>query len=370
MSPVIDQRGTGKRSSGKSGWGDRFTHFFVPERGPGPMVPAQPERGGRSNRVTRRLTTEKPPPFRPEAVESTKDPTIKERWQALRVQLAVDDAVDEPSERVMLRVALICSTIGLCLLAFLLYAFVFTGLQETRQQRALVNEFQTPQAEKLLTGHVPPEGQPVAVITIPTIGVRQVVVEGSSSADLLRGPGLMIGTAQPGTKGNAVIAGRRTTAGATFAHISTLHPGDSITVVTGLGKFHYRVDQVGTALVGERDPIGPTTSPRLTLVTSNSSFLPSGREYVVAKLVSAPAHAPVPRTAAPATQRALSGDVGSVVPSLLWSLVFGLALAATFVSYRLAPRHIWTVYLLSTPILVALALETFANLFLLLPATL
>jgi len=276
----------------------------------------------------------------------------------------------EREDRSMLAVALTCCTVGICLLAFLVYAYVFTGLQEARQQRALVNQFQSPAEAKLLSGKVPPEGEPAAVLQIPALHLTQVVVEGTSAPDLLKGPGVMIGAALPGTKGNAVIAGRRSTAGSPFARLTSLRPGDRIVVATGLGKFDYRVEQLGSAEAGATDPVGPTRSGQLTLVTSNSGVFPTGRDYVIAKLVSPAATAFVPRTPPPMDQRALSGDGAYVLPSLLWGILFGLALVASFIAYRRAPGQVWSIYLLTTPILLAVALVWFANLFLLLPATL
>ena len=277
---------------------------------------------------------------------------------------------EEQADRLMQAVALTFVTLGLCLIAFVAYAFLFTGLQEQRQQHALLNAFVTPAKAALFSGHVPAEGQPAAILAIPAIGLHQVVVEGTSAADLAKGPGVMIGTARPGTKGNAVIAGRLTTSGAPFADLTQLRPRDHINVVTGLGVFHYSVTQVGAALVGHVDPISPTRDARLTLVTSNSPLLPDGRNYVIAKLTSAPAASPVPHSFAPASQRGLSGDSGAIVPTVLWGVLFAAALAAAFVAYRRAPRYIWTVYILSTPVILALALEWFTNVYQLLPATL
>jgi hypothetical protein len=105
-------------------------------------------------------------------------------------------------------------------------------------------------------------------------------------------------------------------------------------------------------------------------VTSNAPIIPTGRDYVVAKLVSAPAHAPVPTQPAAAAQRALTGDTSAIGPSVFWGIVFAAALVSTFVAYRRFTRQVWTVYLLSTPIVLALALEWFSNLYLLLPPTL
>jgi sortase A len=46
-------------------------------------------------------------------------------------------------------------------------------------------------------GPVVPVGDPVALLTIPAIGLEQVVVEGTASGDLLAGPGRRWSTAAP-----------------------------------------------------------------------------------------------------------------------------------------------------------------------------
>ena len=152
------------------------------------------------------------------------------------------------------------------------------------------------------------EGQPAALLEIPDIGLHQVVVKGTSATDLMAGPGLMANTAPPGTDGNAVSVGCRSTGGAPFGRLGDLRRGDRITVVTSLGKFTYAVTGVGTVTSGAVDPISPTSEPRLTLVTSNPPLLATGRLFVVSKLVSRAARAPIPRVPPNPSQRALAGD--------------------------------------------------------------
>ena len=289
-----------------------------------------------------------------------------ERSMSVTNDLSRDDRAD----RTLRSVALALTMAGMCMLLFLVYAFVFTGLQEDRAQRALLNAFQAPDRFKLLSGKPVPEGSPVAVLEIPNLGLKQVVVEGTSATDLLKGPGLMPDTAQPGTDGNSVIAGRRSTAGAPFASIGSLHDGDPITVVTALGNFRYRVEGGGIANIGTTDPISPTRTSRLTLVTSNPPVFPNGRAYVTAKLVSAPATAPLPTVLPNARERGLAGDAGAFWPSVLWGLILALAFTGTIVAYRRLPEQRWTVYLLSMPIVMACALVWFENVIRLLPATL
>ena len=85
-------------------------------------------------------------------------------------------------------------------------------------------------------GPVVPVGDPVALLTIPDIGLEQVVVEGTASGDLLAGPGHRRDTPLPGQVGTSVVYGRAATYGAPFGHLTELQAGDRITVVGAQGE--------------------------------------------------------------------------------------------------------------------------------------
>ena len=114
---------------------------------------------------------------------------------------------------------------------FLVYLYAFTPLTASRNQQRLAGTLkgQPLTVYKLVNGSVPPEGSAVAVLQIPAIGLDQIVVQGTSAADLMKGPGLMPGSALPGSVGNSVIAGRRVTFGAPFGAIGTLPPATGST---------------------------------------------------------------------------------------------------------------------------------------------
>lgn len=260
-------------------------------------------------------------------------------------------------------------SVGLCLFVFLGYLFIFSNLQEARNQRHLLNVFAIPaQAKVPLSGRVPPNGQPAAILQIPALGLKQVVVQGTTSADLLQGPGVMPDTARPGTKGNAVIAGRHATGGAVFADLDKLVKGDVIHLTTGLGKFVYRVRTIGIARAGQVSPASPTHRAQLTLMTA-ASLTGDSVLYVRSRLVTTPGSAPRPKHPPSPTQLGLSGDPSAWGPTVAWGLVLVLTLAVSFVIYTRARSKVWTIYLLSTPILLAVALEWYHYLYLLLPAT-
>jgi sortase A len=287
-----------------------------------------------------------------------------------RIRAAVKTLRPDDTEGKVTQVGMVLSAVGLCLVLFVVYVFVFTGLQEARAQHQLLDQFTGPGRANIdLSTHLK-EGQPAALLEIPDIGLHLVVVKGTSATDLASGPGLMGNTALPGTEGNAVIAGRRVTGGAPFGRLDALHRGDRIIVVTGLGKFVYEVTKVGTVGSGEVDPISPTSSPRLTLVTSDPPVLATGRLYVVGKLTSPAARAPVPANPPSQSERALVGDSSAIVPAFFWGVVLVGFLFFTISAYRRWEEQVWTVYLLSTPVMLAIALLFFESLYRLLPATL
>jgi sortase A len=285
---------------------------------------------------------------------------------------ATKPASDGEGERRVVWVGLTALTLGLCLVLFVGYVYVFSGFPQARHQISLVQVFHTRAAEKSLHGIVPSDGTPVGVLQIPAIHLQQVFVQGTTATDLMLGPGVMPGTARPGTAGNSVIAGRRVVAGGPFADIGSLHNGDHIIVTTGLGRFDYRVTGVGTTSIGSPDPISDTRQARLTLVTSNPAFVPTGRLYVTAALHGHPVTGPgtaLPRHPPTASDRALSGDAAAVWPSVLWGLALVAVLGASIWAYQRRRDHVATVYLLTTPIVLAVALMWYSNLIRLLPAT-
>ena len=127
-------------------------------------------------------------------------------------------------------------------------------------------------------------GNPVARIEIPEIGVDKIVVAGVAASDLKKGPGHYPSTPMPGERGNAAIAGHRTTYGAPFSRVDELDLGDEIVVTTVAGRFVYRV--TGTQIVAPTDAsvLSPTEEPRLTLTSCHPRYSTAQRIIVTADL--------------------------------------------------------------------------------------
>jgi sortase A len=90
------------------------------------------------------------------------------------------------------------------------------------------------------------DGRPIGRIIVPRLGLNMVVVEGTSEADLEKGPGHYnaasgVNTSLPGMGGVVAIAGHRTTYLHPFRHIDALRPGDDIYLRMPYGIFAYRV---------------------------------------------------------------------------------------------------------------------------------
>jgi sortase A len=264
----------------------------------------------------------------------------------------------------------VVTAVGVFLALFAAFLFLFTPLQASRAQQRLLSELHGHAGLAALTGHIPPEGKAVAILDIPQLHLDQVVVEGTSATDLTDGPGLMPGSALPGTPGNTVIAGRRYLYGKPFSAIGSLKPGETLQVVSSYGTFTYRVSGTHVVEPGQPDPVAPTADNRLTLVTSNASLAPSARVVAEASLVSAPVDVHVSSIGLPPlSERALSGDAGSLVPAILWGLALLAGLAVTVRLYRRWHKT-WPTYLMTTPVLLAFAVLVFQNLAHLMPATL
>lgn len=128
-------------------------------------------------------------------------------------------------------------------------------------------------------------GDPVGVLTVPELGLRTVVVDGTSAADLRRGPGLDRRTYVPGEGELVYIAGHRTTYGAPFAHIDSLRPGDFAYLELPYAKLTYRI--TGKRIV-DASALGVLRSrghEHLALQACHPRFFATQRYIADAKLV-------------------------------------------------------------------------------------
>jgi sortase A len=171
----------------------------------------------------------------------------------------------------------------------------------------------------------PSEGDPIARIDIPAIGVEKTIVQGVQRQTLRAGPGHYPSTPMPGQPGNTAIAGHRTTHGAPFLDIDRLEPGDHIEVETADGLFRYAVEghEVGDGTLkghiivrpSDVGVIGDQGDDRLTLTACHPRYSARERIIVTAVLVGEPPPEPVV-VAEPPVPPVEEGTAGELAASL------------------------------------------------------
>jgi len=248
----------------------------------------------------------------------------------------------------------------ICLLSswFVAYAVLLTPFQENHQQVTLYSQLRQSLAQQTapLGGQIAP-GTPVTLLTARSIGVvDNVVVEGTTSGDLMSGPGHKRDTVLPGQVGVSVIYGRAGLFGAPFGMLRTAKAGDEITAITGQGAFTYVVTGVRHA----GDPFPPALAPggsRLTLVSADShgrfgALHPEGTLYVdaILKGQSQP-YPPGKPVAVPKSEQAMQGDPNAFLP-----LALALPLLIAAVIFAVWARHRWggwQTWLVGVPLILA-----------------
>jgi sortase A len=87
----------------------------------------------------------------------------------------------------------------------------------------------------------PKVGNKLGVLSIPSLGKKFPIVEGTSATELLRGVGHFRGSVMPGGLDNCVLSGHRDTV---FTKLGRLKKGDRLVVTTAAGKFTYQITQI------------------------------------------------------------------------------------------------------------------------------
>jgi sortase A len=131
----------------------------------------------------------------------------------------------------------------------------------------------------------PLEGDAIARLVIPSIGVSEYVVEGTDTGDLRKGPGHYPDTPLPGERGTAAIAGHRTTYGAPFRDIDDLEPGQVIRIDMPDGTFVYRVQRVRIVDDQDLSVLEPAGYRRLMLSACHPLYSAAERVIVFARQV-------------------------------------------------------------------------------------
>jgi sortase A len=128
------------------------------------------------------------------------------------------------------------------------------------------------------------EGHAFGRIKIDRIGLNMVVVQGTETASLEKGPGHYKNTSIPGQRGTVAIAGHRTTYLAPFRHIDEIRNGDEIRLEMPYSAFTYTVlrhEVVDPSDIGILKPVG---FPQLVLTACHPPYSAAHRYAIFAKL--------------------------------------------------------------------------------------
>jgi sortase A len=136
-------------------------------------------------------------------------------------------------------------------------------------------------------------GQAYAILKIPSIRVNDVVVQGTDTESLKKGPGHYRETDDPWEdRGRVGIAGHRTTYGAPFWDLDRVRRGDVVTLVTEYGTFAYRVTRTKVFEPSRIGVLDPTKRPTLVLTTCTPRFSAAQRLIVYATRIPGRGDAP------------------------------------------------------------------------------
>jgi sortase A len=105
---------------------------------------------------------------------------------------------------------------------------------------------------------------PLAVLSVPRLGIEVPVYEGTDDLTLNRGAGWIAGSARPGEAGNMGIAAHRD---GFFRKLKNISRGDRIQLFASRTAFDYVVEDVEIVDPGDVGVLGPRRKPSLTLVT-------------------------------------------------------------------------------------------------------
>jgi sortase A len=151
--------------------------------------------------------------------------------------------------------------------------YVLVYAAAAREQEQLSRELQSHVARTSASSRPPsstdeaPPPQPGAVIgrvEVPRLRLSAMAREGVDTGTLGRAVGHVPGTALPGERGNAALAGHRDTF---FRKLKDVRKGDAIVVTTERGRYRYVVRDTHVVDPADVWVLDPTDGPTLTLVT-------------------------------------------------------------------------------------------------------
>lgn len=242
------------------------------------------------------------------------------------------------------------------------YLLVLSPLQQDRSQAVLYAEARQQLAKiNMPTGGIITTGEPIAVLEIPGLNLKQVVVEGTAGGELARGPGHRRTSPLPGQPGTSVLLGRAETYGGPFKEITKLRAGDEINATTGQGRFKYHVDRIRREGDATPPPL-PKGASRMVLVSAEGGKFtgPNRTVFVDATLLGDTAAPPSSRPKIQMPEEApLAGDTGALIDLVLG--LQALLLAVGLFAWARNRWGRWETWLVGLPVVLAATWQVYKS---------
>jgi sortase A len=129
------------------------------------------------------------------------------------------------------------------------------------------------------------EGDAIARLRVPSIGVNEIMVNGTETGTLKRGPGRYLGSYMPGEGELVYVAGHRTTYGAPFSRIDRVRKGDAVFVELPYATFEYVVTGHRIVPATKVSELNSRGFEQLALQACHPRFFATERYIVYAKPV-------------------------------------------------------------------------------------
>lgn len=183
-------------------------------------------------------------------------------------------------------------TVGVVVLLFAFYESYWTNIAAGKLQNEKSDALAQSWGESETAGErvnprqklTPELGEAFARMYIPAFGsdFQFAIVEGTSDADLIAGPGRYSETQMPGQAGNFAVAGHRVGKGAPFNDLGNLHVCDAIVVETQTEWITYRVLPIDVAGDARRaEATGCLTPEQVERVTTGEYAGVQGRHITL-----------------------------------------------------------------------------------------
>lgn len=121
-----------------------------------------------------------------------------------------------------------------------------------------------PNPDKILYPLYPLEGDNIGSLSIPVLGQKLPIIQGTDADELKKGVGHFTQSVLPGEEDNCVLSGHRDTV---FAKLGKLKIGDQLIVQTSAGIFTYEIKTIRIVDKDDKTVIVPADHAVLTLTT-------------------------------------------------------------------------------------------------------